>query len=181
MTDKKRINLFELGREYDALTELVLLDRGEFTDEHEELRKELEDIVTNKTDKAVEFIYALEDREAAIDRRIAELQASKKTIEGYRKRTSDYFQSFMAQTERQALSGELYQIKRQKPREVVLIDDETKLPLDFIRATYRPDKAKIKAAIKDGVEVDGARMGHGQETLKFSVRPVKGKKESKND
>lgn len=45
--------------------------------------------------------------------------------------------------------------------ESVVIDDVANIPLDYLRevpATYAPDKALIKKALKDGFTVDGAHI-----------------------
>lgn len=56
----------------------------------------------------------------------------------------------------------IFTAKRQPERdEAVEVFDDTQIPKDYLReipATHEPDRALIKAAIKDGFEVPGAKL-----------------------
>ena len=169
----RKINLFELGEEMNCFLELCELDQGEFTREHEKLREELEETLTRKTDSAVEFVHALEDRKESIEKRITELKASAGSIDNYITRTKAYFQAFLDQTKCEQIYGELYQIKKMKARKVVVVEDETKLPLQYVKMIYSPMKREIKEALESGLKVEGAIIVDGKQGLKLGVRPVK--------
>jgi len=55
-------------------------------------------------------------------------------------------------------------------KKVVVIDDETKIPDDFmvvIPESKRPDKKALAEILKDGIAVEGARLEDGKSGLRY--------------
>jgi len=52
----------------------------------------------------------------------------------------------------------------------VSLYDEKKLPDEFVRVKREPDKKAIRAALKAGVDIPGARLGNAGETLQIRIR-----------
>lgn len=51
----------------------------------------------------------------------------------------------------------------------VIITDESKIPSEYLRTKFEPDKTKIKEALKDGEPVPGAILSNGSETLALKI------------
>lgn len=51
----------------------------------------------------------------------------------------------------------------------VVITDEAAIPESYIRVTTAPDKARIKAALSEGVAVPGATLGNAEPVLMIGV------------
>ena len=55
-----------------------------------------------------------------------------------------------------------------KPREGLVITDETQIPDEYMRVERSPDKGKISEALKNGVVITGAMVANGMPT--FTIR-----------
>jgi hypothetical protein len=58
-----------------------------------------------------------------------------------------------------------YTASLSSPRPGLVITDEMALPAEYVVVTRAPDKAKIKAAMAEGVVIDGAEMQNGSPVL----------------
>lgn len=94
-----------------------------------------------------------------IDAEIKRLQALKKHVDKEQARVRDYLAMACEMTGTESIRGVYANISFRKSESTV-IDDEALLPREYVveKVTYSPDKAAIKAAIKAGQEVPGARI-----------------------
>ena len=80
-------------------------------------------------------------------------------------RLKEYMLQSMEATDTKKLDTPKVYISTRKSQKVI-IDNDDKIPLDYIIITARPDKAAIKKALKDGT-VDGA---HIEESVNLTLK-----------
>ena len=156
--------LYEIGDQYLALQDLEDVPE-------EAMRDTLEAIEGEFKEKAVRICHVLANADGAveaIDREIKRLQAKMKAIVNNKERAKDYLRDNMERTGITKISSPIFNVTLVKPREMVVIDDESQIDMDYMRVSYAPDKTKIKDALKDGVEVAGAHMGLSKSGVKIS-------------
>lgn len=157
------MNLYQLATEYTNLFDALIASADEDTGEVDvDISAALELVQGSFEEKATStaVVYRMLGNESEkIGREIARLTALKKHVDREQTRVRDYLDRACKMTGTKQLSGMYASISFRKSEQTV-IDDESLLPKDFLieKVTYSPDKAKIKAAIKAGQEVQGAHI-----------------------
>lgn len=157
------MNLYQLATEYTDLYDALLATADEDTGEVDvDICAALESVQGSFEEKAISIatVYRMLGNESEkIRREIDRLTALKKHVDREQTRVKDYLATACEMTGTKQLSGVYASISFRKSEQTI-IDDENILPKDFLveKVTYSPDKAKIKAAIKAGQEVQGARL-----------------------
>ena len=79
----------------------------------------------------------------------------------------EYAKKAMLTTGRQKVETDIFTLSISKGRKSVKIDDESKIPAEFIniKTVATPDKKAIKEAIEAGQEVSGAALVVGEPSL----------------
>lgn len=131
------------------------------------------DTVEGETD-LVEILIAMErnrqeilDRCAAIDQRKKELDQRKMRFQDQADALKTMIISAMLATDRKSIQAPDFTITRRPGSASIEIIDEDSIPARFkqITQTVKTDKQAIKQAIKQGEDVQGARLREGQPTL----------------
>lgn len=154
------ITLYELASEFrataDQLSDMDLPD--------EVIADTLEAVALPVEQKATSVAAFIRNLEAAADQiKQAEqaMSARRKAIENRAARVKDYLLENMQRCEITKIESPFFKISLRDNPPAVVIDDETKIPVDYMReipATYQPDKASMKSAMLDGYEVPGAHL-----------------------
>lgn len=134
----------------------------------ESLTDTLEGLEGMFNEKAVRIVHVISNQDsdvAAIDAEIKRLQERKRVMTNARDRLKEYLRFNMESTGITKITSDLFTITLNKPRESVVIDDDSKIPEDYQRVSVAPDKTLIKKAIKDGYEVPGAHIGLGSSSV----------------
>lgn len=115
----------------------------------------------NTIDAFVEVRKKFEDDIETMDKTIKFAQQKKKDFEEYLEIWDARATAPMSKNRDVQFSSETYELTILESSGIV-IEDERKIPSEFLIATtvYRPDKLKIKEAIKRGQEVPGAILEH---------------------
>lgn len=154
-----KTTIYQIEQSYNQLAEELMENGGELTPLLEEQLAITEEQLQNKS---VAYSFVIKQMDAdidIIDAEIKRLQALKKQ----REKASEYLK------ERIKHAMELFSIEEIKTplvkinfrkSETVEVDDVNQLPAAFkvVKVTEQADKAAIKAALKDGVEVTGCRI-----------------------
>lgn len=103
----------------------------------------------------------------AIQSQIDRLEARKRTIANRKESLKEYLRSNMEASGITKITHPLFTITLGKGKPIVVIDEESKIPDDFMRVkvTSAPDKAEIAKAIKEGVEVPGVHSEIGKSSI----------------
>ncbi len=135
--------------------------------------------IQDKTDAVVGFQKYLEDQVLAIDNRVKELADYKRAVVAKMDRLDTYVASCLKQLGTSKIEGKLATIKRRAPVDVVVITSENDLPMEFLRTKVEPEKTKIKAALKAGIEVPGATIEKSQSiSMSYENRKPLSRKEA---
>jgi hypothetical protein len=154
-----KLSIFNIEQNYNKLAEQLIDNDGELTSELSEQLAITEEQLQNKS---VAYSFVIKEMDAdvdIIDSEIKRLQAAKKQ----REKASEYLK------ERIKHAMDLFQIEEIKTplvkinfrkSESVEVNDVNQLPAAYkvVKVTEQADKAAIKAALKDGVEVTGCRI-----------------------
>lgn len=119
-------------------------------------------------DKVIQCTHYLANTEAEIDsldKEIKRLQAMKKTRQNAIESFRDYMRINMENSGITKIESPLFKISLGKGQEVVEVDPAVKLPEQFTRVKTEVDKTALKAALKNGEIVDGARLVEGKSRL----------------
>ena len=156
------MKLYELTR---ALADLSSMDLND-----EAVQNSLDEIQGEFTDKAIAIIKLTENMTAdttAIDAEIDRLKARKQVIENRKKSLREYLLHNMEACNITKIECPLFTASLRKGVESVEIEDQSKLPDEFVtvEVVTKPDKNLIKAKLKAGEDVPGATLKRGATTL----------------
>ncbi len=133
--------------------------QGELSTANEEQYSYMIDLLQNKTDDFVEFIRKQEDLIEVAKSRLKQYQDYLKARENKIYALENYCIACMNKLNVDRFEGQLNEIKKRKPVQVVKILDENKIPPEFvtIEQTISVNKSKLKNALKNG-DVEGAEL-----------------------
>lgn len=156
------MKLYELT---GALADLSSMDLND-----EAVKNSLEAIQGDFNDKAIAIIKLTENMTAdttAIDAEIDRLKARKQVIENRKKSLREYLLHNMEACNITKIECPLFTASLRKGVESVEIEDQSKLPDEFVtvEVVTKPDKNLIKAKLKAGEDVPGATLKRGATTL----------------
>ena len=166
-----KISLYNLTTEFQFIE--AQLDNPEISQEEKErLQKEITTLIQEKTDNVVMYQHSLEDLVEAIEKRVADLNALKKTVNNRMAQYENYLISCLGNLGTEKVQGQFYEIKIPKPREKVAIADENLLPAQFLKTKTEVTISvkEIGDALKSGEVVPGASLVSGNKSIKFSTR-----------
>lgn len=157
-------NLYEISQQYRAAVlrlEDLDLDDQTFADTLESLSGDLEAKATNVIFYAKNLDALAESIKNAEDA----MSTRRKALERRSERLRAYVKMNMLATGIKKISCDFFQIAIRDNLPSVDVFEPGLLPQDYMReipAKFEPDKTLIKAAIKDGFEVAGARLVQSQ-------------------
>lgn len=162
--------LYELTAELKQLEEMASSIESDDETMAQAIEGTLEGINLEFNDKAIAIVKISENMAAdtnAIDDEIKRLQARKKIINNKREAMTDYLRHNMIASGIKKIESPLFSITLQKSKQRVSILDESTLPDNYIsvKTEIKPNKRKILADLKEGVEIPGAEIVYGQQGL----------------
>lgn len=113
--------------------------------------------IEDKSKAVAAFTLNIDAQISMLKEHEANISAKRKALEKRRDWMRDYLRENMERCGISKIESPYFNITLTKPRKQVVIDDESKLPRDYMRVVESPDKTLIKKAIDDGYEVPGAR------------------------
>ena len=167
------MNLYDISHEFTALEELLMMDGGEVTESHQELENMISALLLAKADNMVNFIQKLDDECDLADAHIKRIQLYKKARVNAIEKLKDYVKVSMDKMNKPKIEGVMGSISIRKPVKVVDIIDEDLIPAEFTKTTVTLDKSMLGKALKDGQEIEGARLIDGKRSVQFKLKAVK--------
>ena len=154
--------LYDIAKDYIGLLESDLPE--------EELKDCLEsigDAIEEKASNIVAVVETLESDTKAIDEQIKRLQTRKNAIVANNERLREYLRYNMEATGINKIKHPLFSITLGKPTVTADIFDADILPDDYVtvKTDISPDKRKILADLKNGVDIPGATLSEGKSRL----------------
>jgi DNA polymerase II small subunit/DNA polymerase delta subunit B len=159
--------LYEISTKYQELA--ALADAGD-----EDLAKALSDTMEaiegefQEKSKALAMVTLNMDGDIdAISAQIARLTERKKMMVNRQESLKEYLRSNMERTGITKISHPLFTITLGKGRPVVVIDEESKIPDEYMNTKVEttPKKAEIAKALKEGKDVPGAHSEIGKSSI----------------
>ena len=154
-----KVTIYQIEQSYNQLAEELLDNGGELTPELSEKLAITEEQLQNKS---VAYSFVIKQMDAdidTIDAEIKRLQNAKKQREKASEYLKERIKHAMQLFSINEIKTPLVKINFRKS-ETVEVDDVNKLPAPYkvVKVTEQADKAAIKAAIKDGVELPGCSI-----------------------
>ena len=154
-----KVTIYQIEQSYNQLAEELLDNGGELTPELSEKLAITEEQLQNKS---VAYSFVIKQMDAdidTIDAEIKRLQNAKKQREKASEYLKERIKHAMQLFSVNEIKTPLVKINFRKS-ETVEVDDVNKLPAPYkvVKVTEQADKAAIKAAIKDGVELPGCSI-----------------------
>lgn len=121
-------------------------------------------------EKALSITHVIKNMSSdinAIDVEIKRLAERKKILENKENSIKEYLRTNMEACEIKKIECPLFTISLRSGRDVVLIEDASKIPDDFIDVSVveKPDKRSILKAIKSGENIPGASIDKSKSSL----------------
>jgi Siphovirus Gp157 len=164
----KRFSLYEHVRDVEGIADLVeALDAaGELTPQtQEQLEHALCAAIAGtkeKIDRTTCVLAQFEAAEAAAKTERDRLDVRAKYFARQRERLEDYCMAVLTASKLPRIDGNTSSISVRKNPAKLVIDDAMEIPWEYMTLPEpppaEPDNAAIKAALKNGVEVSGARL-----------------------
>lgn len=156
------MKLYEIVSDMRALENLDL-EPEQVADTMEGLQMALSDKAENIAALNESFTGNIE----SIDAQIKRLQAMKKTITTRQEQLKEYLRHNMIESGISKIDCPYFKISLRKAAKSVQVDDADLLPDEYvtIKTVISPDKNAIAKALKNGVEVNGASLVDGKQSL----------------
>jgi len=159
--------LYEIGKQYQELA--ALAETGD-EDLAVALRDTMEGIEGEfqEKGKALAMVTLNMDGDIeAIKTQIARLTERKKVMENRQTSLKEYLRANMERTGIKKITHPLFTITLGKGKPIVIIDEESKIPDEYMNTTVTttPMKAEIARAIKEGKTVEGAHSEIGKSSI----------------
>lgn len=172
---KDRLSLYGLSEEALAFDELVSMDEGEWTPEHEALHTELAVKMMAKADSYGMVYRNIETARDALKAESARMAKRAKTLDASLERIERLALMALQTMKRDSVAGDLFtlSIRKNAPVAKWVADtplDPENLPDEFVKvnpATRQPVMGDITAALKQGREVAGFAL---RGSISLSIR-----------
>ena len=185
---EKMPTLWDISDELTAYNDLIMMDEGEISEDHEALENQMMELLKNKTDGCYEYIERIQGLIKLANQKKSDVQKFIERKESELERFNFYILSCIEKSGEEKFTGSLYEIKMKKPSKKIIIDDPSKIDIKFqekkpaVEEYYVVDKAMLKKAFKNGeVKEEGFRLVDGKKSIIIGfIKKDKKKKESKN-
>lgn len=164
----KNLSLYNIKNSFITLFEKA--EQGELTKEEiEEQGKDLAISLKNKSTSIIGYVRNLDLTSEAIKNEIDRLTTMKKAIDNKSAKFKEYVKQNMEELELQKIDTELGTLSIAKNPASVEIYDESMIADEYKKekVTVTIDKTAIKNAIKEGKEVEGARLVEDKTSLRI--------------
>lgn len=159
--------LYELTGKYLALSQLADdpdMPPEALADSLEGLEGEIE----VKAQALLQVVAGMEGDTGAIDAEIKRLQDRKRVIQNRADSLREYLRRNMIAAGISNISCPLFQISLVAGRPVVVVEDETKIPDQYVKLVRQPNKADILKALKASEDVPGCVLGESKQALRIT-------------
>ena len=162
------MHLYDITEQHKEL--LKLADESE--DMAQAVADTMEAIDGEFNDKAISLIHVVNNMGAdvtTLDDEIKRLTARKKTIVNKQESMKEYLRINMTETGINKISCPLFTITLAAGRDIVQVDDEDKIPTDYldIKTVVRPMKAEILKMLKSGITIDGVSLVKSKSSIRI--------------
>jgi len=153
-------SLYTITSKTNELVALITDNGGELTENDEQILTGLQNELIVKTDSIVSVHKKMNDHIGLIDQRVKELQELKRIRVNERERFESYVDQCMTALGTEKIEGDFGKISYRKMPESVEITDDKKITDNYKITTVdtKISVAQIKADLKNGVEVEGAKL-----------------------
>lgn len=147
--------LYQLLHQFEELSNLDI-DQETLADTMEALEGEIQ----VKAENILRVVANMGGDITAVDNEIKRLQARKMALTHRKDNLKDYLRVNMEKSEIKKISCPLFAITLVAGRAMVEIDSVDDLPEEYVKTqvTFKPVKADILKAMKDGTDVPGAHL-----------------------
>lgn len=156
------LSLYGISRELNELMEKVFDAEGEINEELEASLDHVKALMTEKTDNIVHWVEYQTDLIKLVADKIKTLKEFKDKIEARQDKFDEYVIGCLKTLNTNVIEGSTKKIAVHKPRKVVVITDESKIPLDYLNIPKPKTEIDLKKIAKDlgnGALIPGAEMG----------------------
>lgn len=120
--------------------------------------------------KIIEGLVEADANEDAVNAIIARYNGRKSAIQGRRDSLKRALKRVMLATGQPTIPHPIATVSLRKGTTSVVIEDEKEIPSQLCKVTVTPDKTEIKKQLKSGVEIDGARLVTGPQTVNIRMK-----------
>lgn len=155
------MKLYQIREEYESvLNELYDPDTGEINESSFDRLNKVKESLETKAIAVSAFIKNMDAERIAIAHAVDEMQTRQKLLENKVASLKEYLKYNMEQAGHLEISCPYFTIKVRKNPVSVEVLDETLIPERFkrIKQVVSVDKIGIKAAIQDGLDIQGAKL-----------------------
>lgn len=168
------MKLHEISQKLALIEELSEQSGGEITQPISTLLQEISENLPAKVDGCVEFWKRLDNLIEYEDGIIEERKKRQKALNNTKDRFKEYLLFQMKVSGQAELNGEEYRLQTVlKSKNKLDIQDPTKIPTEFRVVKQEIDKERLKAALKLGMQVNGATLEDTVEIRKYGARKIK--------
>ena len=157
--------LYEIAAEYNstflALLEMDDIDEQTFDDTMSALEGELQE----KCKSVAAFFQNIQSDVDAMKQAEKRIADRRKVLEAKANKLRDYLRDNMEFSGITKIECPEFRITLKKPLDVVVVEDIEALPEEYVKVKKEADKTAIKKALKDGAEINGAKLGKGKPGL----------------
>lgn len=157
------LSLYALSADYQAVIEAA---ENSGTPEDEQAFRDtlagLSGEIVEKADRCAAVMATLDATADALKGEEQRLEARRKAIEANRSRLSEYVLMCLKDAGMPKVKGPRFSLQIQTNPPKVVVDEELKIPSMYWKHEPKLDRASISQALKNGVEVPGARLERGE-------------------
>lgn len=161
-------HLYEITEQARQLAEIAAESDEDMAQAIADTWEAIEGEFEEKAIGLIHVTHAIRSDTDQIDAEIKRLQARKKTFQNKVESLKSYLRTNMAASGISKIECPLFSITLGKPRAIVVVDDEEKVPAEYLKieTTMSPMKKEILEALKkDPDAVPGCSLGESNPTL----------------
>lgn len=164
------MSLYEISKELAVINDEIISADGDLSTELEARLDSVSLDFRAKSQGIAKWTLDIAGTEQAIDEEIARLQRRKKVAENLRSRLTAYIKACMEQADVQKIEWPTITLRIQRNPPSVEVTDADKVPAKYtrIKQITEIDKKAMLSALKDGEQVDGARLVDDKTHLRIS-------------
>jgi|GEM_PF-425743 len=174
MQQGNEMTLYGISAELNDIFRDIAENGGELTELNEDRLTELKTVLKDKTDNVVAWARKQDNFVQAIDERVKELMELRAKVSASSDKFNAYILTCMDILGEVKIEGDFDKVQIDKPRQICVIEDESKIPIEYVstqtKTISKVDKGAILKALKNGEEIPGARIGSGTRKVKFKTK-----------
>lgn len=161
------MRLYEIADQYQGL--MVLGECDEMKEAVADTLESISDDFNSKATALSSIVLNFSSDIDAIDQEIERLKSRKTAIKNKQESLTTYLRENMERTGIKKIDCPLFSITCAQGREVVVIDDETALPDEYVsvKTEIKPNKTLLAATLKEGQAINGARLERSKSSIRI--------------